>query len=425
MGFRIKSKIIFFVSVFCFLLPNHGSSQMLEKIYDELEMLNAKILNASGDRDTVMLVSHKAMNVFLSEKIASYLSDESDLSLYKNYVTFNAAEGNLAIKHNFHQPVDKDDWVRSFIIVGARTNMSNTYLSRVLGKQEQNQIGVVLQKTWMGRPVTKYDVLEIQKQDMDRQRAMILEKLKAEMNLDAKVFEDGLTQITEADLPGQALTRASDLIRKKFYEKLRADYLRNFFELQSTALINSNSYTLITDHWTTIGVYLPLIRLKYRIAELHGFSKVFNYPLGWFLNHTRFWDSPKVGRVFLTFGVSCDISNSIQAGLLNENAAYEVNNERYKNFLTPSFSAKIAYMPLASHVGLSAKIEKTFGDYKAIKGIIGIPIVLIDKKGVPVINFECQLQLNDLHHVINRANLPMDRTIVGLTVGIPFSKIVY
>jgi hypothetical protein len=170
-------------------------------------------------------------------------------------------------------------------------------------------------------------------------------------------------------------------------------------------------------------------------------DKHYNYPLELFLSHTRFWESPKLGRFFLTFAAKGFVNNSVQSGSLFSANVTEAQGSdgantvtinkgdryigQYKNFITPVAAGKLVYIPSTSHVGLSFRIEKNWGTYKALNSIIGIPIVLIDKKGVPAINFEAQLLLQDINNSLKDTRLPYNKTAVGLTVGIPFSKIVY
>ncbi|HEY8971835.1 MAG TPA: hypothetical protein VIM64_22190, partial [Puia sp.] len=73
------------------------------------------------------LISHRAMNVFLSEAAGYYMSDPDNLSLYKNSVIANAAEGTLAIYHNMRQPSGIDESVRSFLSIGARANVADAF----------------------------------------------------------------------------------------------------------------------------------------------------------------------------------------------------------------------------------------------------------------------------------------------------------
>jgi hypothetical protein len=97
----------------------------------------------------------------------------------------------------------------------------------------------------------------------------------------------------------------------------------------------------------------------------------------------------------------------------------------FKNLITPVAACKLVYIPPNSHVGASFRIEQNIGRYHALNAVVGIPIVLIDKRGVPAITFECQLLYADWNNSVKPARLPGNKTAVGLTVGIPFSKIVY
>src|SRR3954471_5911196 len=71
------------------------------------------------------LLSNRAANVFLSEAAGYYLSRVDDLSLYKNSVVADAADGTVAIYHNLRQPVGIDAPVRGFLSIGARANIAD------------------------------------------------------------------------------------------------------------------------------------------------------------------------------------------------------------------------------------------------------------------------------------------------------------
>ncbi|WP_343112318.1 hypothetical protein [Mucilaginibacter sp.] len=417
-------------------------AQTQEHIITELKEVNAKVSGTSCNTGKGMLISNKAMNVFLNNKVSSYLSDGTDLSLYKNYVNLNTAEGRLSISHNFHQPVDSDDYVRSFVVVGARVNIANTYASRFSNKYVNNQLGFVLQKTWMGKPVTYYNNCGSQKLAMDAQRAALLHSLATELKTKANDYEQVLDSVKQSEVPGQSLASAKNTLRRDFYAALRLEYLQKFSEVQSDLLVQSNNFNLITDNWTTFGVYLPVIPQKFQVSTdlASNVSSRHNYPFEVFITHTRFFESPKIGRIFFTINAKGFLNNTVQSGTLyqadvNEgsiiNGAETVTINKgdrfignYRNFFTPAVSGKLVYIPGNSHVGLSFRVEKNFGTYHALNSILGIPIVLIDKKGAPAINFECQLLFADMSNTI-KTNLPGNKTSIGLTVGIPFSKIVY
>ncbi|QEM12789.1 hypothetical protein [Mucilaginibacter rubeus] len=438
----------FLKAVLCCLLFSCGliipvRAQTSGQIIDEIRAVNRKVTNWPNSGGQGMLISNKAMNIFLSNKVSSYLSGNEDLSLYKNYVNINAAEGMISINHNFHQPVDSDDWVRSFVVIGARVNIANAYAAKLVNKYYDNQLGFAIQKTWMGKPRTYYAANGDFKKQMDAARALMVNTLAQSINKKAEAFEQSLNALKQDEVPGQNLNEVKSKLRKTFYASFRADYLQQFSEQQSELMVNTANFNLVADNWTTLGIYIPVIPQKFMVSSDVNtpVDKHYNYPLELFINHTRFWESPKLGRIFLTFAGKGFVNNSVGSGSLwnayiNGQQGQDGTNTviinkgdryigQYKNFITPVAAGKLVYIPSTSHVGVSFRIEKNWGTYKALNSIIGIPIVLIDKKGVPAINFEAQLLLQDMNNSLKDTYLPYNKTAIGLTVGIPFSKIVY
>ena len=95
-------------------------AQSPDSLVHQLHIINDSIPGAH-------LISHRAMNVFLSEAAGYYMSDPDNLTLYKNSVIANAAEGTLAIYHNLRQPTGIDQPVRSFLSIGAQANIADAY----------------------------------------------------------------------------------------------------------------------------------------------------------------------------------------------------------------------------------------------------------------------------------------------------------
>lgn len=437
----VKAVLCCLLFLCCFMVEL--KAQTTGQVIDEIKAINSKVTNWPNSNGQGTLISNKAMNIFLSNKVSSYLSGNEDLSLYKNYVNINAAEGSISINHNFHQPIDSDDWVRSFVVVGARVNIANAYSAKTANRYYDNQLGFTIQKTWMGKPQTYYAANGDFKKEMDAARALIVNTLAQSINKKAEEFEQSLNVLKQEEVPGQNLNEVKSELRKTFFASLRADYLQQFSEQQSELMVNSANFNLVTDNWTTFGVYIPVIPQKFLVSDdvNEQVSKHYNYPFELFISHTRFWESPKLGRFFLTFAGKGFVNNAAQSGSLfsadvtgtqGMSGANTVTINRgdryigqYKNFITPVAAGKLVYIPGTSHVGISFRIEKNWGTYKALNSIIGIPIVLIDKKGVPAINFEAQLLLQDMNNSLKDTHLPYNKTTVGLTVGIPFSKIVY
>jgi hypothetical protein len=126
-----------------------------------------------------------------------------------------------------------------------------------------------------------------------------------------------------------------------------------------------------------------------------------------------------MGRLFLTLSGDAYLNNS---ALRSANEQYF---GAYKNFITPVVNLQTIYFPPASHIGMNLAVEQNIGTYNALNGIVGIPIVLIDKAGHPAANFQLQCRFFDITNKVLPNKDLFDKTSVGLTVGVPFSKIIY
>ena len=432
MGFRYGITIakVFIIVLLNFIMVS-VNAQTAGAIKKEINDINRRIVTAPYKNGQGMLVSNKAMSMFLSNKLSYYLSENTDLSLYKNYVTLNTAEGNVNITHNFHQPVDRDDYIHSFTMMGARLNIANTFAAKYANKYFDNQISFMLQKTWMARPGTKF---KDQRIAMDASRSIIVQQLGEEIAKEAGDFELSLNLIKAEEVPGQDLNIVKQKLTQEFYAKLRETYLQKFSEAQSNQLIHAEGFNTVTSNWTSLAIYIPIIRQRFEVspaANQHTTPR-YNYPLELSITHTRFVESIKYGKLIMSANVKGKYNNSVQSGDLlqadiNGSAPINIGNSfigDYQNFLTPVIAGKLVYFPPTSHFGISYRVEKNFGSYHALNSILGVPIVLIDKKDVPVVNFEVQLLYSDMNNTMKDKPMPYNKIAVGFTVGIPFSKVV-
>jgi hypothetical protein len=159
-------------------------------------------------------------------------------------------------------------------------------------------------------------------------------------------------------------------------------------------------------HWTSVSAYIPLITDNYPIASGTGTVMRHAYPLHFNLTHERLWEGSRFGRLFAT--IAGDLQwNNIRDGYV------------------PDLKAQVIYLPANSHIGISFLAKQAIGDYHATDAILGFPIVLIDKKAEPAVNFEFQLRFYDLGHTIGPGMGLAGHTAVGLTIGVPFSKIAF
>jgi len=434
-----------FLIIILFYISIGVNAQTPAGIISDLKAVNDTVTNAQYDNGHGMLISNRAMNLFLSNKVSSYLSDINDLSFYKNNVLINSAKGTLAINHNFFQPKGSDEQVRSFLVVGAAANVVNTYAAVFSGHQFNNELGFTFKQTWIGKTITYFDHAE-QKQLMDAQRAAILYSLENEIKKTESDFESTLNAIQPSDIPGQDSDTAKAGLRQKFYADLKKEYTRKFAEVQASALIETNHYKLISSNWTSISTYIPLFRQSFTVAEsfTDNFESEHAYPWELTISHTRFRESKKCGKIFLTLYSRVYLNNSKQSNELFKTTSTEYKNlggtdtlsmetsntdelyiGSYQTFFTPAAGLKFVYFPGNSHIGASLMLEQNFGSYKVLNAKIGMPVVLIDKKDIPVANFEFRVQYFDISNKAFPEKKWNKKISAELTVGIPFSKIIY
>jgi hypothetical protein len=399
-----------------FLSVSLLQAQEKNDVMDALRSINRNILSTPCSSGYGMIISNRAMNLFLSNKIGTYLSEPADLSLYKNSVIVNTADGWVAVSHNLYTANEKDERVRSLMTVGAKANTAR-------------QFGFTIKQTWIGSGRSYFggcrpgDSSFSDKQFMDAQRASILQQLDIEITRRQAELETSLNNIPGSDIPGQQVAVMKMKMRAESALRLKAEFLQRFHEQQSAVLIEKNAYRLITANWTSIIVYVPLLSRNYRVlsspASIAESRNSFDWELS--VSHTRFFEGTRLGRLFLTAGAIVYQNNSAAANMLTKTALTGEYVGIFQRFITPAAKLQLTYIPPDWHFGLSAMVQQNTGTYRALDARLGLPVVLIDKQGDPAVNLEFQLRFADLNHRL----LLTQRTSVAVTAGIPLSKIAF
>ncbi|GAB3010907.1 hypothetical protein [Spirosoma pulveris] len=385
------------------------------------------------------------MNLFLSDRIGSYLTDYKNLSFYKNYITFNTQDGVFSLNHNFFQATGIDEPVRSFLVVGVKANVMNALASTFSDKPYTNELGATLKKAWIGKPKTTINDCR-EKNIMDTKRASILNLLIRELRSKEADFRKSVDSLKQDGLSDAAFAQIKAELIQNFYAGLRDEYTRKFATQQYLELAETARFKQITTHWTTLNAYLPIILQRFTVfpsyTQLTETKK--SYPFELALTHTRFLESKRMGRLFLSFEGNLLLNNSVQS-FSQETITYSQYKSsggldtltlaqrnirslfvgEYASFLTPRVKVGFVYYPAESHIGLSSSLEKNIGTFHSLNWTVGIPVVLIDKVGAPAANFEFQLNYFDINHSVLPGRKSSDRLRVGLTVAVPFSKIIY
>ncbi len=416
----------------CFFTPVVAArAQSGKEIITELQSIHQAV-----SADSSVAIAHRGMNVFLADK-TGYASGSRDLSFFTNYVTFNSTEGRFTVNHNFQQPAAGNDApIKKLLSIGFDMTLASSYTRSFLDKRFENELGITVNYKWLGRVKTRFAKGSDQKKAADALRSVVLETIAAEMVQKENSF---MAVLLKLDSLGAA---AKKMVTENFYTDLKQQYEEKFAIEQAALLTKTMNFRRIRTHWTSLTACIPLFFPTYKIAASLAapFSNQHPYPLALMLGHTRLWEIAKKGRLIFTIEGTLLLNNSkLGYGLSKMNfseykslggtaLATETdpgNNKlyigAYQHFATPSISSRLLYFPGTSHVGLSAALEKSFGVYDLFNCRLGIPIVLINSKKTPAVNIECYILLLDLLN----SSTGISKTTAGLSIGIPFSRLMY
>lgn len=398
-------------------------SAQTDSLIRELQTINRSIAGPRPAPGKQMLLSNRALNIFLSEAAGYYLSDVDNLTLYKNSVVADAAGGTLAIYHNLRQAPGTDERIHSFTSIGARADLADAVIATSDNRPYNNRFGFLFKQTWVGRPHTSATPDQIR--TMDALRAAALNTQIIAIREKAARADSALHTIDPQDIPGQDPANAQNTARKKFDTDLREEAQFEYAYTQAEALTQTFNYRLMSFSWTSFSLYLPLITEDFHtapdLATIPGSRHA--WPAQANITHTRLWESSHFGRLFLTLAGDLTLNNTRDARQLTKAGNDYIGD--YQTFLTPAIKGQVIWFPKNSHIGASFLLEQNIGDEHALNGRLGVPVVLIDKKARPALNFEFQVRFYDMGHTIADGKGLPGHTAIGLTIGIPCSKIAY
>jgi len=430
----------------------YAQNASTDRIYSTL---HAKAEQVAGDPS--MIVTNRALNLFFADKVSSYLSSTGDISLSKNYATLNTSNGILSLNHNFAEQLGTDHRIQSFFTIGVQADVVNGFAAIFSNKEFSNDIGLNVKWTLFGRGSVFYDnqrqqqralveSASVQKGKMNVQRAYILASLKKQMEMEATQYESSLGAMDPALFPGQDAEQVKTGLRADFYKKLESKYADLFAQQESQQLTGSQSFNLISDHWTYFSAYIPLTSQKFSVAPTfaENFTDEHLYPWQFSVSESWIWESRKWGRFFLFVNGGFHENNSVNTKSVNKvslgdyralggtdtvtlaqlktSDAYVGN---YSNFVTPVLSGQFVYFPPKWNVGISLYAEQNFGMYNPLNAKVGIPIRFNDKDGNAKVNFEIQLRSNDISNETQPGKTFWQKSTIGLSVGLPFSSLLY
>lgn len=444
------------------LLPSLSAfaQQSVEKIFKKLDTINQRVVDFSCTGKSGMILSDRGLNYFFADKLASYLAGEGDISLFKSYATLDASDGVLNINHNFPTKDNETGRIKSLFTLGARSNIADGFAAIFREEKFSNELGLSLKQTWFKKgaikfygcksskdPGEKKTVPSDQKQTMNLARALLLHQLHNEMLQKEREFSAAYKEIKSKEIPGDRTESAiRSELENEFYTELRKTYLDKFAKKEAELLESTKSYNRLRVQWYTISAFVPLTKKVYNVAGsfTSNFSEKQMYP--WELNASYNWirESRLNGRSFFHLSAGVFLNNGVKTEELEKINLQQYKNlggvdtvhfaelesdesyiGNYKNFVTPLLKAQFVWFPPEKNIGVSIQLEKNFGKFDPLNGKIGVPIRLNDKDGDPNVNFEIQVRTFDLANSVASDKSIGKKTSVGISVGLPFSSVIY
>ncbi len=385
------------------------------------------------------LLTNRAMNLFFADRVGYYLADPENLTFCKNNVTLNTGSGSLSMSHSLFEPNGNDEPVKSYQVIGVKTNVFNAYQAAANKAAFNNELGFTFKHFWVSKPKTWLNNCDA-KYVLDAKREIILKNITSEIAKKSAEFEISLGEMAN-------LTESNNKeLRHDFYKNIEKEYTRKFAEMQYRSLFDLLRYKKLTAHWTNFNLYAPLIFQRFTVAEnIAGNFKIKKtYPAEISISHTRFLETQKAAKFYLNFRAGILMNNSINCGLFSwtnietyrnlggKNISYLADKQldrlfigNFRHFITPNIKTQMVFFPPENHFGISATIEQNFGKFKALNGTIGIPIVLIDKQSAPMTNLEIQIKYFDMTNTLNNGRNIRDNVSINITWGQPIGRNVF
>jgi hypothetical protein len=416
------------------IFPSLSISQSADSIISHLEKNHQNIQQLACE--TGQLLTHRAMNLFVADRIGYYLADHENLTFTKNNVTLNTASGIFTMSHSLFEPTGSDEPVKTFNAIGLKANVFDAFRAVGNGTSFNNELGFTFKHFWLSKPQITLNNCQ-EKQILDAKRAIILKNLSQQIIQNEQELQKNIENLSDFE---------KKELQKDFYKSIKEEYSRKFAELQHRALFDSLRFKKLRIHWTNFNLYIPVMLQRFNYAQdlETDFSIKKSYPAELSISHTRFLETQNATKWYFNFRAGFNLNNSINSQLIRyssveaykslggKKSSYLIDKEldriiigNVENFVSPQLKAQLVFFPPENHFGLSVSLAQNFGKFRALNGTLGIPVVLIDKQSEALSNFEIQIHYSDITNTINTGRSLKDNISIGLTWGQPIGRRVY
>lgn len=399
------------------------------------ELITKKNKDDKSKIDT-LLFNPKMLNILLADEIGSYYADASNLSLQKFSATLDVQKKAFDFGYNLDfRGGDKTKKLGSLAYLGFSVGADEGFATfGEKGSFKNNQLTIKAKFTQvLGGSIfypsddSKFNKLITNKRDslLKASNKTIKKYLEGDFKEKYDLIED--TYVYKNSKEETVDKELEEFAREKYLE-----YYVDIAEDEIEFLKENDLYSAFSSKWLSFDIDFPIFKKEYTITDTiinsngssveykpfklkttftyfkkykNGISFLISPQLEVFNNNTIEADKTETNKFFDAVETTGDDF------AVNKETEMYVLNKEFEKFITTAFRLEGSTYLIKKTFGLSAAIEKNFGEnYDPINWKLGIPISLKDKEGKPTVNLEIQWK------EVNKKHL------VGLRVSYVFGK---
>jgi len=436
----MKTKTLFFLIIsFTRVYGQDDSIVIVGRDSIKVNMLKPYLLRKQEDR---LLTSNATLNTFFAQKISTYLSATSDLSLRRTYAVWDNTDGRVLVGGTFLPYEASDGFAPALLTAGIKANVKDKFVPLHNKNGINNDIGFCLKGTFLGNGRIYYDE--------DTSKASQKSQLtKERLRLSKLLFYDFHEELSKFRIINKESSDLDTLL-KSFISDYTNNMRKQFAVKEAEYIEEKKLYNLAFRWWGGVDFYLPITESTYKTIPNFSTTSIStntyrpyeaNATLNFFWRKQNYRCGPDIWDIFLHEGTtlitakySFLINNSINAGIMESNvldkyiiqstnidtlflaklSSQSVYVGNFETFVTHRISLRYVWMP--TWVGLSGMVEKCWGNGDQKENVnwrIGAPFSIRGEKMKTEINFEVVWQEVNKKHSF------------GLSVGLPIGEMIF
>ncbi|MER0441554.1 hypothetical protein [Emticicia sp. W12TSBA100-4] len=427
-----------------FLFPLSIVAQDLNSLKSYLDDLSnptlAQVQRKDPEKCFVKILSDPSLNKLFAQKMAYYLSGGTDVSLFRNYAKYDAADGKTTIGFNFIRPKSDNKYIKRIYNIGL---VSDKVGKLFADTKVSNNVGLSFNLTFLRRGTigTEKDCNDKTIIDaMQKRREFLKESL-------TKLADNEVSEFKKLQLSNTNFQAFTDSELKSFEKELYKKYRDKFTDDELTYA--KDKIKTISKGFVSIGGYLPIKGNDYKFVNKQNDTTTNNFkPWDLYVKGNWFYErnifnvlvTPTVGvkaynsATLYTIYADLDESTGKQSLYNTLGVKYDKPNDTYtglsdyiwlgywgiKALVTPKF-IKGNWL---SSFAVAPSYNQTFGKYSiqdlGLDFIFGLPSQ--DEKGISV---NLSLKWLDIKDAIVSEENKKNYFVINLGLAVPLSKLAY